>query len=95
MLADQLDQNAEDAALAELAELERAANDTNVSETTEDAATTKGNEIEKTTTKRSDSASIEEVKAALPSAPRAMEKKKEEAKESGEPSAARVRVAAS
>ena len=93
MLADQLDQNAEDAALAELAELERAAND--VSETTEDAATTKGNEIEKTTTKRSDSASIEEVKAALPSAPRAMEKKKEEAKESGEPSAARVRVAAS
>ena len=95
MLADQLDQNAEDAALAELAELERAANDTNVSETTEDAATTKGNEIEKTTTKRSDSASIEEVKAALLSAPRAMEKKKEEAKESGEPSAARVRVAAS
>ena len=95
MLADQLDQDAEDAALAELAELERAANDTNVSETTEDAATTKGNEIEKTTTKRSDSASIEEVKAALPSAPRAMEKKKEEAKESGEPSAARVRVAAS
>ena len=93
MLADQLDQNAEDAALAELAELERAAND--VSETTHDAATTKGNEIEKTTTKRSDSASIEEVKAALPSAPRAMEKKKEEAKESGEPSAARVRVAAS
>jgi charged multivesicular body protein 6 len=93
MLADQLDQNAEDAALAELAELERAAND--VSETTEDAATTKGNEHEKTTTKRSDVASIEEVKAALPSAPRAMEKKKEEAKESGEPSAARVRVAAS
>jgi hypothetical protein len=32
----------------------------------------------------------------LPSAPKgAMEKKKEEAKESGEPSAARVRVAAS
>ena len=93
MLADQLDQNAEDAALAELAELERAAND--VSETTEDAATKREDENEKTTTKRSDSASIEEVKAALPSAPRAMEKKKEEAKESGEPSAARVRVAAS
>jgi molecular chaperone DnaK (HSP70) len=94
MLADQLDQNAEDAALAELAELERAAND--VSETTEDAATKREDENEKTTTKRSDSASIEEVKAALPSAPKgAMEKKKEEAKESGEPSAARVRVAAS
>jgi charged multivesicular body protein 6 len=94
MLADQLDQNAEDAALAELAELERAAND--VSETTEDAATKREDENEKTTTKRSDSASIEEVKAALPSAPKgAMEKKKEEAKESSEPSAARVRVAAS
>jgi charged multivesicular body protein 6 len=48
MLADQLDQNAEDAALAELAELERAAND--VSETTEDAATT--NEKTKTRKRR-------------------------------------------
>jgi charged multivesicular body protein 6 len=93
MLADQLDQNAEDAALAELAELERAAND--VSETTEDAATNEETKTRKRRRKGPTARRSKRSRRRCRRRQRAMEKKKEEAKESGEPSAARVRVAAS